>query len=183
MILSYGRQVLSPLEGNGNATLVYALELTLEEVARGTRKNITISEKSICEHYQGSNTGCDYCNGTGTMEEERTMPLTIPAGIEEGMQLKLAGKGDSKGDIYVEVIILPHSRFERDCEGNIYCKIPLLPSPPGRAKEFQVPTIDGSRLVLKVGSKTKRGTMFVLRGRGLPKFGASTHGDLFVKIV
>lgn len=161
-----------------------ALELSLEEVAKGTRKRITVTQKSACNFCKGGpgKAMCEHCNGTGIREKVSDIPLTIPAGIEEGMQLKLAGRGHSGGNIYVEITVKPHQVFQRDVE-NIYCEVPVTPTQLRQGKEIKIPTLDDSTAVLRIPPKTRKGTIFVLQGKGLTKWGTSTKGDLMVKLV
>jgi molecular chaperone DnaJ len=161
-----------------------SLEVSLEEVAKGTRKRITMTQRSVCGFCKGGlkKSACTYCHGTGIKEDVSQIPLTIPPGVEEGMQLRLAGRGHYGGDIYLEVAVKPHRVFQRDMD-NIYREIGVPTSQLRRGKRLEIRTLDGTAAILGIPPKTRKGTIFVLPGKGLPKWGTSSKGDLMVKIV
>lgn len=183
LVLREGKQRLRELSGKANGNVMYLLELTLEEVAKGTRRNLSVIQKTLCSFCNGTGEDCAHCQGTGTNEESRYTQLTIPAGAEEGMQFRLTKHADHRGDIYVEITIKPHMVFQRDEEGNIYCDLYVPSSQLKRGKKCEVTALEGSTFAIHVPPRTKKGTMFVVQGRGLPKWGTSTNSDLMVKIV
>ena len=183
LVLREGKQPLIELRQESRQNLMFALELTLEEVAKGTRKTIFATEKSICDFCKGTGTNCVHCNQRGIHEEVHEIPLRIPPGVEDGMQLRLTGREDFGGDVFVEVSIRPHLIFQRDEKGNVYRDLQVTPNELRRGREFRIRAPDGSTVSLHVPSSTKKGTIFVVQGRGLPKWGTSTNGDLMVKIV
>lgn len=178
-----GRRNLS-VEGGERGNVNYALWVSLKEVAIGTRKTISISRRIVCSFCEGfgQKTGCRHCQGTGIRKEVRFVPLTIPAGVEDGMQFKLTGGGNFGGDIFVEVNVKPHRLFRRDVD-NIYCEVPVSTAQLRNGTEIQISTLDGSTAFLRVPPKTRKGTIFVLQERGLPRWGSSRRGDLMAKIV
>ena len=184
LILRDGEKILTAeVKRKGNVRC--ELEVSLEEVAKGTRKRITITQRGMCDFCKGGaekKAACEHCNGTGIREDVSEIPLAIPPGIEDGMQLKLAGHGHLGGDIYVDVTVKPHQLFQRDVH-NIYCEIPVSANQLRRGKQIEIPTLDGSAAFLRVPPKTRKATIFVLQGKGLPKWGTSAKGDLMVKIV
>jgi len=183
LVLSEGEKVLrAQLRQKGNVRC--ELEVSLEDVARGTRKRIIVTQRDVCGFCKGGpdKATCVHCHGTGMREEVVGVPLTIPPGIEEGMQLKLPGRAHYGGDIYVEVTIKPHQLFQRDMD-NVYCEMEISTTQLRRGKKIEIPTLDGSPTFLRVPPKTRKGTIFVLQGKGLPKWGSSAKGNLMVKIV
>jgi molecular chaperone DnaJ len=183
LVLGDGARVLkTEVKQKGNVRC--ELEISLNEVAKGTRKRITITQRSVCYFCKGGpeKAMCEHCHGTGIKEDVREIPLTIPPGVQEGMQLKLAGRGHFGGDIYVELIVKPHKLFQRDRD-DIYCEIPLSVAQLRRGKRVDIRTLDGSAASLRIPAKTRKGTIFVLQGRGLTRWGSSAKGDLMVKIV
>jgi molecular chaperone DnaJ len=178
-----GRRVLR-VEGIRRGSVKYALEVSLREVATGTRKTISMTLRSFCVSCEelGRKSSCRHCNGTGITEETREISLTIPAGVEHGMQFKLAGGGNFGSDIFVQIIVRRHRLFQRDMD-NIYCEVPVSATQLRNGTEIEIHTLDGSTASLRVPPRTRKGTIFVLQEKGLPKWGTSTKGDLMVKIV
>ena len=183
LVLREGNQPLIELKDGARGNLMFALELSLEEVARGSRKTILATEKSVCQFCNGKGTKCVHCNETGIHEDVHEIPLRIPPGAEEGMQLRLTDSGDFGGDVFVELSIKPHPVFQRDEEANVYRDLQVTPNELRNGREFRIRVPDGSTVSLRVPPSTARGTIFVVQGRGLPKWGTSTKGDLMVKIV
>lgn len=183
LVLGDGKRVLrTEVKQTGNVRC--ELEISLEEVAKGARKRITITQRSVCHFCKGGpkKATCVHCHGSGIKEDVREIPLTIPPGIEGGMQLNLSGRGHFGGDIYVELIVKPHKLFQRDRD-NVYCEITVSVTQLMRGKRLEIPTLDGTAALLRLPPKTLKGTIFVLQGKGLPKWGTSGKGDLMVKIV
>jgi molecular chaperone DnaJ len=179
-----GRQTLRELGGAGSRDTICELDLTLEEVANGTRKIISITKKAVCSFCGGKSQNCNHCHGTGVEEEVSNTPLTLPAGAEEGMQFKVgaAFPGQFEENVYVQVTIKPHKIFRSDKAGNIYYDL-HVPSRRSRSRYFEVPTVNGPSVALHLPPSTKKGTMFVIHGRGLPRWGTAAKSDLVVKIV
>ncbi len=133
-------------------------------------------------------TPCQDCRGEGRRTEERTYSVEIPAGVDHGSTLRLAGRGPAgprgglPGDLYVQIRVKPHPRFRR--EGNeLRCDltIPLTQAVLGAAIKFE--TLDGGEdLVIPQG--TQSGTQFRLRSRGVPDLrGSGRRGDLVVTVL
>jgi molecular chaperone DnaJ len=182
LVFRDGEKILEEIKEEGNVRC--KLEVSLEEVAQGSRKRIITAQKSVCEFCRGGigKATCPNCHGTGIREEVSEIPLTIPPGVEEGMQLKLAGRGSFGGHVYVEITVKPHPLFQRDLD-NVYYEMLISSAQLRRGKQVDIPTLDGSTAVLRIPPKTRKGTIFVLQGRGLPKYGTSGKGDLMIKIV
>jgi molecular chaperone DnaJ len=176
-----GKRILTVEEGpNGN--LKFTLEVSLREVATGTKKTILATRRSICRFCHGTSlkSRCKHCKGTGVAVKVDTFSCTIPPGVEEGMQFRLAQKNLGE-DIFVEIAMRPHQLFTRLVD-DIYCEVPVLITKLKRGGEISIPTLDGSTDLLRIPPKTRKGTIFVLQGRGLPKWGTSTKGNLMLKI-
>jgi molecular chaperone DnaJ len=178
-----GRRVLR-VEGRRRGSVKYDLEVSLKEVATGTRKTISMTRRSLCVFCEGlgRKSSCRHCNGRGITEETREISLTIPAGVEHGMQFKLAGDGNFGSDIFVQIIVKLHRIFQRDMN-NIYCEVPVSATQLRNGTEIEIHTLDGSTASIRVPPRTRKGTIFVLQERGLPKWGTSRKGDLMAKIV
>ena len=130
---------------------------------------------------------CPKCNGKGFVREKRTIKVKVPAGINSGNYLRLAGQGNaglrggSSGDVYVVIFVEPHKIFKRD-NSDIYCEVPISFSEAALGTEIDVPTLYGPAK-LKVPAGTQSGTIFRLKGKGIKKLNASSKGDEYVKVV
>jgi molecular chaperone DnaJ len=177
-----GKRILTVEEGP-KGKLKFTLEVSLREVATGARKTILATRRSVCQFCHGTNTKprCKYCKGKGVTEKLDTLSFTIPPGVEEGMQFRLTEDGLG-GDVFVEIVMRPHQLFQRMVD-DIYCEVPVSITKLRRGGEIRIPTLDGSTAALRVPPRTRKGTIFVLQGRGLPKWGSSRKGSLMAKIV
>ena len=130
---------------------------------------------------------CRVCSGTGTVPRDRTLAVAIPAGVEDGVRIRLAGEGESgasgapAGDLYVHVAIRPHEIFQRD-GANIYCRVPLRMTQAALGEDVEVPVIDGSRAKVKITPGTQNGDQFRLRGKGFSVLRSAARGDMYVQV-
>ena len=130
---------------------------------------------------------CKICGGDGRAEGRSRIKLKIPAGIEDGSRLRSSGNGEAgirggqPGDLYVVIHIKEHEIFERE-EDNLYCEVPVPFVTAALGGEVKVPTIEG-RASLKIPAATQSGTVFKLRGKGMPSINSSSRGDLMVRAV
>jgi molecular chaperone DnaJ len=131
-------------------------------------------------------TPCESCQGAGRIEREKMMEVKIPAGVETGSRLRVAGEGESgtqggpAGDLYVVIHVKEHDVFERQ-GNNLYASIPVTFAQAALGSEVTVPTLD-SQQSLKVPAGTQTGTVFRLKGHGMPVLGGRGRGDLFVSV-
>ncbi|HKD44478.1 MAG TPA: molecular chaperone DnaJ [Candidatus Angelobacter sp.] len=130
---------------------------------------------------------CLKCKGESRMMRERTVDVTVPAGVEDGTRIRYQGQGDSgpgtgsiAGDLYVVLHVKAHSFFEREGK-DLYCSVPISFSQAALGDEILIPTLDGDHR-LKVPEGTQSGTTFRVRGKGIPVLQSSGKGDLFVKV-
>jgi len=205
------------------------LEITLEEAAFGTEKEIKLSrsdfctpchgsgmspgtKKSSCHHCQGTgqvrysqgfftlsrtctNCGgsgeiitspCKECHGSGKKKVKRILKVNIPAGIDDGSKLRIAGEGDagdagaSRGDLYILVHVKKHEFFERE-DGNLYCQISISFPQAALGGKVEIPTLERNE-ILKIPSGTQSGEIFRLKGKGVKSLHNNGKGDLFVKV-
>jgi molecular chaperone DnaJ len=130
---------------------------------------------------------CSSCRGAGRVQKERKLTVKIPAGIATGQRLRLSGEGESgaaggpAGDLYVVVHVQDHSFFQRD--GNdLFCEIPLNFPTLALGGDITIPTLEGHE-TFKVPDGTQTGTVFRLRGRGMPDVtGRGGRGDLLITV-
>jgi molecular chaperone DnaJ len=129
---------------------------------------------------------CRKCGGEGRTEQTSRIKLRIPAGIEDGSRLRSVRNGEagirggSPGDLYVVIHIKEHPVFERDGEA-LFCEVPLPFSIAALGGELEVPTLEG-RANVKIPAGTQSGTVFKLRGKGMPVLNSSSRGDLMVRV-
>ena len=129
---------------------------------------------------------CKTCKGMGSIRRQHKIKVTIPAGIDDGQAISQRGKGNAganggpAGDLLVSVIVRPHSRFERD--GNsVLLEQPITYSQAALGAEIEVPTLDGN-VKMTVPEGTQPGTVFRLRGKGIPYLRGNGRGDQFVTV-
>ncbi|MFH0859768.1 MAG: molecular chaperone DnaJ [Candidatus Altiarchaeota archaeon] len=129
---------------------------------------------------------CEECNGTGIVQQMQRLSLKIPAGVNSGSHLRVRGEGDAgfrggpPGDLYVVITVKPHNFFVRDGD-DLYCEIPLTFSQAAIGSAIDVPTLTGEAK-LKIPTGTQTGTVFRLRGEGMPRLGGSSKGDQMCRV-
>src|SRR5688500_8216376 len=129
---------------------------------------------------------CETCQGAGRVEREKQMEVKIPAGVETGSRLRVSGEGESgtqggaPGDLYVVIHVAAHDQFERQ-GSNLYEAAPITFAQAALGADIMVKTLDGEEK-LKVPMGTQTGTVFRLRGNGMPALGGRGRGDLLVSV-
>ena len=129
---------------------------------------------------------CSECSGAGRVHKNRKINIKIPPGVEDGQHLKLRGQGDAagpkgeSGDLYVVINILPHPRFQR-MDSDLIMEMPISFTQATLGADVEVPTLNG-RAKIKVPAGTQTGTVFRLRGKGMPRLQGMGAGDLHVKV-
>jgi molecular chaperone DnaJ len=127
---------------------------------------------------------CETCNGMGLERRERRLLVKIPAGVDGGSQIRLAGEGDAgvnaggPGDLYVALDVQEHPLFSRD-EDNVLYELGLNFSQAALGAEVEVPTLDGPHTI-HVPAGTQNGHIFTLRNKGIPHLRAQGRGDELV---
>ncbi|GLS26856.1 molecular chaperone DnaJ [Marinibactrum halimedae] len=130
---------------------------------------------------------CGSCGGRGRVEETKTLSVKVPAGVDSGDRIRLAGEGEAgpeggpSGDLYVQIAVRQHSIFERE-GNNLYCEVPISFVDAALGGEIEVPTLDG-RVKLKVPEGTQSGKLFRLRGKGVVPVRGGATGDLMCRVV
>ncbi|HEX8633003.1 MAG TPA: molecular chaperone DnaJ [Pyrinomonadaceae bacterium] len=129
---------------------------------------------------------CETCKGAGRVERERQMEVKIPAGVETGSRLRITGEGEggaqggTAGDLYVVIHVKEHEQFERQ-GSNLYAAVPVTFAQAALGSEIMVQTLHDEQ-PLKIPAGTQTGTVFRLKGHGMPVLGGRGHGDLFVSV-
>jgi len=137
---------------------------------------------------QSIDTPCASCSGSGRVSRERTLAVNIPAGVEDGTRIRLAGEGEAgvrggpAGDLYIFLSIGAHPFFQRE-GADLHCRVPVSMVTATAGGEFQVPTIDGGKTKVKVPEGTQSGRRFRLGGKGMPVLRSRQSGDMYVQVV
>jgi molecular chaperone DnaJ len=128
---------------------------------------------------------CPACHGEGRVAATKTLEVKVPAGVESGMSLRLAGEGEAgsrgRGDLYVRLRVRPHAVFQRD-GSHLLLEYPVSLAQAALGAEVELPTMNG-RVSLKVPPGTQSGTVLRLRGKGLADPHDGRPGDLLVRVV
>jgi molecular chaperone DnaJ len=129
---------------------------------------------------------CSACNGAGRVSRERNLSVNIPAGVEDGTRIRLAGEGEAgmrggpPGDLYIFLAIKPHPFFQRD-GADLYCRVPISMVQAALGGELGVHTLDGGESRVKIPEGTQSGRQFKIRGKGMPVLRARDFGDLYIQ--
>jgi molecular chaperone DnaJ len=129
---------------------------------------------------------CTSCHGMGVQEEQKTLSVKVPPGVDTGDRIRLAGEGEAgmqggpSGDLYVQVAVKKHAIFVRD-GNNLFCDVPITMVDAALGGELEVPTLDG-RVKLKIPPETQTGKMFRLRGKGVAPVRGGAVGDLMCRV-
>ncbi|MDX2263972.1 MAG: molecular chaperone DnaJ [Hyphomicrobiales bacterium] len=130
---------------------------------------------------------CQGCAGAGRVNRERKLSVTIPAGVEDGTRIRLAGEGEAgmrggpAGDLYIFLSIAPHDIFQRD-GADLFCRVPITMITAALGGQIEAPTIDGGRTKLKIPEGTESGKQFRIRGKGMPVLRQKIVGDLNIQV-
>ena len=129
---------------------------------------------------------CGTCHGAGKVKRQRKINVRIPAGVDDGAQIRLSGEGEGglrggpAGDLYIVIRVKPHEFFEREGD-DLYCEVPLTFAQAALGDEIEIPTLT-EKVKLKVPAGTQTGTYFRLKGKGVPKLRGYGQGDQHVKV-
>jgi molecular chaperone DnaJ len=137
---------------------------------------------------QSIKTPCHSCGGRGLTQKERALSVKIPAGVEDGTRIRLAGEGDGgrrngpAGDLYLFLSVKPHTLFERDGP-DLYCRAPAPMCKAALGGEMEIPTIDGDRAKITIPAGAQTGRRFRLKGKGMTHLRGKDRGDLHVELL
>jgi len=132
------------------------------------------------------NNPCLKCSGTGQVKKQKTISVTIPAGVDTGTRIRIAGEGEpgqrgaGNGDLYMFVEVQKDKLFEREDE-NIFCQIPISITTAILGGEIEVPTIDGKKARLNIPPGTQSETQFRLRSKGMSILRQNRRGDMYIE--
>lgn len=161
-------------------------EETIQNTAFGR-----IVNRRICSSCRGEGKiireRCHTCHGEGTVKKQRKIQIKIPAGVDDGSQIRISGEGEAglrggpPGDLYVVLRVKSHEFFDREGD-DIYCEVPLTFAQAALGDEIEVPTLTG-KVKLRIPAGTQTGTYFRLKGKGVPRLRGYGQGDQHVKVV
>lgn len=164
-------------------------------ISTGYRKaGIQVMQQTLCSGCKGEgikipdSDKCSKCNGQGVMAAEHKISVTIPAGIHDGMTLRIAeqghvGKfGGPRGDVFVDVTIEPHPRFKRN-DADIYYDLPVTFAQACFGDKVTYQGIDGNAVEIVIPQYCKSDTIYVSESRGLPQFPNGPRGNLITRII
>ena len=160
-----------------------------DQLARPLR-DLRISVMDRC------NFRCPYCMPRETFHEkyrflssrERVLSINIPAGIEDGTRIRLAGEGEAglhggpPGDLYILLSIAPHAFFRRD-GADLHCQVPISTSTASLGGQVEIHAINSGQIHLKIPKGTQVGQRLRLRGKGMPVLRSKKMGDMYVQVV
>jgi len=146
---------------------------------------------STCPTCQGKGSviqaPCQTCRGAGMERRKRKTAVTIPAGVQGGMQVRLTGEGDvgrnsgPPGNLYIQLEVSKHDLFTRE-DFDLFYRLPVEMAEAALGVEKEVPTLDGGTERIKVPQGTQPGSEFRVRGKGVPHLNSSRRGDLRVLV-
>ncbi|MEL7260410.1 MAG: molecular chaperone DnaJ [Pseudomonadota bacterium] len=130
---------------------------------------------------------CKVCAGAGRVEKDRALSVNIPAGVETGTRIRLAGEGEAgmrggpSGDLYIFIEVKEHKLFERDGT-NLFCRVPVSMGTAALGGSIEVPTIDGGRGRVQIPAGSQSGRQMRLRSKGMPALRGAGTGDMFIEL-
>ncbi|URN94339.1 MAG: molecular chaperone DnaJ [Candidatus Pristimantibacillus lignocellulolyticus] len=149
-----------------------------------------IANRRVCQTCRGTGKiipeKCTTCHGEGRVKKQRRIKVNIPAGVDEGSQIRISGEGEGglkggpAGDLYIVLRVKSHEFFDREGD-DIYCEVPINFVQAALGAEIEIPTLN-ERVKLKIPAGTQTGTYFRLKGKGVPKLRGIGAGDQHVKV-
>ena len=130
---------------------------------------------------------CSNCRGTGYVKLTKELEVTVPAGIDDGQRIALRSQGNegrnggSAGDLFITVIVRPHTIFERD-RYDIHCEIPITYAEAVLGAEIAVPTLEGD-ISYNIPEGTQTGSVFTVKGKGIQNVNSKSKGDLYFRVI
>lgn len=149
------------------------------------------SVQQPCPHCRGTGKvipePCPDCHGEGRVRETSVLSVNVPAGVDTGDRIRLAGKGETgpqngpPGDLYVQIRVKEHKIFTREGE-NLYCEVPIDFVTAALGGDIEVPTL-GGRARLKIPAETQTNRLFRVRGKGIKPVRGGAEGDLICRVI
>jgi molecular chaperone DnaJ len=130
---------------------------------------------------------CRNCGGAGRVTREKTLAVNVPAGVEDGTRIRLAGEGEAgakggpTGDLYIFLSVKPHAIFQRD-GSDLFCRVPISMTKAALGGEVEVVTLDGTKTMVRIPEGTQTAKQFRLKRKGMPVLRSSDVGDLYIQV-
>ncbi|OGN62878.1 MAG: molecular chaperone DnaJ [Chlamydiae bacterium RIFCSPHIGHO2_12_FULL_49_11] len=150
------------------------------------------SMTTACPHCHGAGKViskiCNACSGAGKKKKKQQVNIKFPAGVDNGMRLKMAGYGDAgenggpPGDLFVYVSVLPHEFFKRE-EDNLVIELPISFSDAALGTKKEIPTLTDSSFRLTIPEGIQSGKILRIKGKGFPNVHGGSPGDLLIRII
>ncbi|WP_370631531.1 molecular chaperone DnaJ [Methylovirgula sp. HY1] len=149
------------------------------------------SIERTCPHCQGQgeiiDNPCNVCSGSGRVTRERSLAVNVPAGVEDGTRIRLAGEGEAgmrggpQGDLYIFIAMKPHPFFQRD-GADLFCRVPISMVQAALGGDVAVRTVDGGEAKVKIPEGTQSGKQFKVKSKGMPMLRSRDIGDLYIQV-
>jgi molecular chaperone DnaJ len=149
------------------------------------------SIERTCPHCHGQgemiDNPCTQCAGSGRVTRERSLSVNVPAGVEDGTRIRLAGEGEAglrggpPGDLYIFVSTKPHPFFQRD-GADLFCRVPISMVQATLGGEISVRTLGGGEAKVKISEGTQSGKQFKVKSKGMPVLRSRDIGDLYIQV-
>ncbi len=167
------------------------VEVTLQEAYVGGARTFNIQSTEVCPTCQGTgevgNKVCSTCSGQGMVPRNKRIQVKIPAGVDNGSKIRVAGEGQPgigggpRGDLYLIISVKPDPTFERKGDDlNVDVDVELVTAMLGG--EVPVPLLDGRKVVLTIPAETQNNRIFRLAGKGMPRLRAEGSGNLYARV-
>lgn len=167
------------------------VEVTLQEAYAGGARTFNIQSTEACPlcHGTGERAGksCTNCGGQGMVARNKRIQVKIPAGVDNGSKIRVAGEGQPgtgggpRGDLFLVISVKPDSMYERKGD-DLYVDIDVELVKAMLGGEVPVPLPDGRKLVLSIPSETQNGRLFRLAGKGMPRLRSDESGNLYARV-
>ncbi len=156
---------------------------------RASQGFFTVERTCPACHGRGQTIGdpCTDCSGQGRVNKERTLSVNIPAGVEDGTRIRLAGEGEAgvrggpTGDLYIFLSLKQHEFFQRD-GADLFCSVPISMITATLGGDVEVPTIEGNKARVTIPEGTQSGKQFRLRNKGMPVLRSPQIGDMYIQV-
>jgi molecular chaperone DnaJ len=178
-------------DGSGSEDGKVSTCATCRGHGRVRMQNGIFSVQQTCPHCAGTGktvaNPCASCHGEGRVNDERSLEVKIPAGVDNGDRIRLNGQGEAgpagtvPGDLYVEVRVREHAIFTRDGD-DLYCEVPIRFAQAALGADLAVPTL-GGEAKMTIPPETQTGKLFRLRGKGVKSVRSGRTGDLLCRVV
>ncbi len=167
------------------------VEVTLQEAYAGGARTFNIQSTEVCPTCQGTgevgNKTCPTCNGQGMVPRNKRIQVKIPAGVDNGSKIRVAGEGQPgigggpRGDLFLVISVKPDPMFERKGD-DLYVDVDVELVKAMLGGEVPVPALDGRKLMLTIPAETQNNRTFRLAGKGMPRLRGEGNGNLYARL-